>query len=159
MCAMALTVTLPLMLTAAVAAQAQSLEDLKTWFESEAAAIMREPAVQRIGAYNAGVKNVRLNGCDLSWTTDNGSFVQVRLKSIDPQSIHLQTSKLLEVRTVVSLEMAVRENGEPVTAEKGDAFSEMTRLSVLVRNQTDGERLLASTRRAVALCQVITGKP
>jgi hypothetical protein len=103
-----------------------------------ATAIMQDPAVQRIGAHSAGVKDVRLTGCDLTWTADNVFSVRVPLKSINPGSIHLQTSKLLEVRTIISLEMTIREEGEPITAVRGGAFSEMTRFSVLVRNQADG---------------------
>jgi len=153
--ASAYTALVLLMLAAAIPA-AQSLEDLKKWFESDATAIMQDPSVQRIGAYSAGVKDVRLTVCDLTWTAEDASSVRVHLKSINPESLQLQTSKLLEVRTIISLEMIVLEHGEPVTVVRGIAFSEMTGLSVLGRNQDDGQRLLAAVKRAAGLCRGAT---
>ena len=150
------TTALVLLILARVIAAQQSMADLTKWFESDATAIMQDPAVQRIGAYSAGVNNVRLTECALTWSAEDASSVRVPLKSLDPQSIRLQTSKLLETRTIISLEMNMREQGEPATAVRGLAFMEMRRLSVLVRNQADGQRLLEATKRAIALCQQAT---
>jgi hypothetical protein len=82
-----------------------SLETMKSWFESDAAAIMNSLESSRLGVFNSSVEDVSLDDCVLSWTDESSPRVHVPLKDIETESLRLESSMLLDSRRVFSIRM------------------------------------------------------
>jgi hypothetical protein len=116
-----------------------SLETMKAWFESEAAAIMRSSETSRLGTIDSSVRSVRLQGCTLSWTTENDLLVRIPLGDIDVDSLRVRSSVLLDSLTVFSITMATRaEVGQTIIAEGGGIIRSMTSLARQTGSKSDG---------------------
>jgi hypothetical protein len=143
-----------LLLALSVAAPTTS-QDLKTWFESEAASIMQPPRTagsHAASAFSAGVSDVHLDDCTLSWSTKDGRRVNVALQAVDSDSLDVKSTVLLTGETVYYLAVTMRP-GSPVVVHANEYTARMPGLSVLVRSPFDGNRLLKAMRQVVGLCQ------
>jgi|SRR6185436_2589233 len=161
-----------------------TMEETKTWLESEGRALMRARGIQqdrprlRVSTGEEHVDTLTLTDCRLTWhalrtietitvtargsvTTGAANWTDVRLdlQDLNPSSSGVQPETLFTDAPIYAVRLVIRDPRTATSTASIDNGNPQVLPAVIVRAQTaeDGQRIANAIKRAAVLCGATTG--